>query len=229
MKRKQIFLLIGAIAALLSSCKTKTTNDISFSELQIPNTNATTKNPLTADNVSTYSSIYAQIAADNTSDSIKYALIYLDNDAIPELVVYDAGYDTYSLYTIKDDFAFCMLDSYTTVELSYFEQTGIICSFARWNGGGDEGGYGFSYYQTGSDKTLTVISEPILSDTYNAVYNENDEFTGEGITNYYHLGAEINETSYQTLLSDLGIEQGNSKSCMENALTKDEFLRELVQ
>ena len=180
MKRKQIFLLFGTIAALLSACTTKNTNDISFSELQIPNTNDTTNNPLTADNVSTYSSIYAQIAADNTSDSVKYALIYLDNDTIPELVVYDAGYDTYSLYTIKDESAFCMLDSFTTVELSYFEQTGIICSFTRWNGGGDEGGYGFSYYQTGSDKTLTDLSEPILSDTYNAVYNDNGEFTGEG-------------------------------------------------
>ncbi len=227
MKRKQIFLLFGTIAALLSACTTKNTNDISFSELQIPNTNDTTNNPLTADNVSTYSSIYAQIAADNTSDSVKYALIYLDNDTIPELVVYDAGYDTYSLYTLKDESAFCMLDSFTTVELSYFEQTGIICSFARWNGGGDEGGYGFSYYQTGSDKTLTDLSEPILSDTYNAVYNDNGEFTGEGITNYYHLGAEIDEASYQTRLSELGIKQGNGKSCMENALTKDEFLRDL--
>jgi hypothetical protein len=227
MKRKQIFLFWGTIAALLSACTTKNTNDISFSELQIPNTNDTTNNPLTADNVSTYSSIYAQIAADNTSDSVKYALIYLDNDTIPELVVYDAGYDTYSLYTLKDESAFCMLDSFTTVELSYFEQTGIICSFTRWNGGGDEGGYGFSYYQTGSDKTLTDLSEPILSDTYNAVYNDNGEFTGEGITNYYHLGAEIDEASYQTRLSELGIKQGNGKSCMENALTKDEFLRDL--
>lgn len=270
MKQKQIVLLFGAIVSLLSSCQTKNANNISFSELQIPNTNETisannsistnstdnlpsadstssnhantpfstesassadsrfndkTNNPTTAHSgISIYNSIYAQIAADTTSDSVKYALIYLDSDTIPELVVYDAGYDTYSLYTINDNTAFCMADSFTTVQLSYFEQTSIICSFARWNGGGDEGGYSYSYYQTGTDKTLTNISEPILSNTYNAVYNDNDEFTGEGITNYYHLGTEIDEASYQTLLHELGIEQGGAKDCIENTFAKDEFL-----
>ena len=154
-------------------------------------------------------------------------MIYLDSDDIPELVVLDRGYDSYSIYTVKDNALFCMADSLTTAELTYFERSGILCEFSRWNGGGDEGGYGRSYYQVSVDSAITSDTIPVLHDTYNAVYNDNGEFTGEGITNYYHLGAEIDEASYQTRLSELGIKQGNGKSCMENALTKDEFLRDL--
>ena len=90
---------------------------------------------------------YLPIVADIDIEDATFSLIFLDNDTIPELVVLDRYWDKYSVYTIKNDSAVCLIDSITTVEMSYFEKQNIISTFNRWNGGGDEGGYANKYYQ----------------------------------------------------------------------------------
>ncbi len=64
-----------------------------------------------------------------------------------------------------------MVDSMTTVELTYFERNSIVAKFARWNGGGDEGGYGQEYFQASMDKTVADGDIPVLSYSYNATYD----------------------------------------------------------
>lgn len=170
-----------------------------------------------------YKEIYAQAVSGVESES--FSLIYLDDDGIPELVVWYG--ESYSVYTVKDNTLFCMADSFTTVALTYFERTGILCAFDRWNGGGDEGGYGSYYYQTSKEETLTDDVLSTLNFTYNAVYDEEGNYTGEGIENYYYMGQEIDEASYREMQSSLGIVEEDEKSCMENALGKAEMLAAL--
>ena len=105
-------------------------------------------------------------------------------------------------------------------ELDYYEYSGIVASFARWNGGGDEGGYGWSYYQISGDRTLTSDDEPTLSFSYDAVNDEEGNWTGEGVTQYYHLGQEIDEAAYQQVADELGIVEENRKDFRRNSYYK---------
>lgn len=174
-----------------------------------------------------YKEIYRLVVEEQEGDALGFSLIYLDDDDIPELVVCDRGYGTYSVYTVKDGVAFCMIDSMTTVELSYFEHRGVVSQFARWNGGGDEGGYGSYYYQVIGEKTLTDGDVPVLHYSYDAVYDEEGSWTGEGVTKYYYMEQEIEEADYQKRISELGIAEGTEKPCEENALGKEEMLDQL--
>lgn len=171
-----------------------------------------------------YQKVYAQAVTASENEYVLYSLIFLDDDDTPELVAYDSYYLTYSIYTVKDDALFCLADALDTVELTYFERTGILCEFARWNGGGDEGGYGRSYYRIYHDCTLTDDDAPILNYVYNAVYDENDVYTGEGITEYFSMGEETDETSYEKLAESLGISDRDERACSENALGREEML-----
>ena len=171
-----------------------------------------------------YQEIYAQAVTENTNENALFSLIFLDDDDIPELMAYDSYYLTYSIYTVKDDALFCLADTLDTVELTYYERTGILCEFARWNGGGDEGGYGRSYYRVRHDRTLTDDDTPILNYVYNAVYDENDVYTGEGITEYFSMGEETDEASYEKSAESLGISDSEERACSENALGKEEML-----
>lgn len=188
-----------------------------------PDGGAETPAPAPEEGNLTYKEIYAQAVSE--TDSAMFSLIYLDNDDIPELVV--SCDESYSIYTVKDNTIFCMADSLTTVELTYFERTGIVCGFDRWNGGGDEGGYGEYYYQTSKDGTLANDAAPILSFDYNAVYDEEGNYTGTGIVNYYYMRQEIDEASYKEMQSSLGITADGKRLCLENALGKEEMLAAL--
>lgn len=174
-----------------------------------------------------YRKIYEQIVEKEEGDSLSFSLIYLNEDDIPELVVSDQYYLTYSIYTVKDGKSFCLIDSMATVELDYYEHSGIVSSFARWNGGGDEGGYGESYYQISGDKTLTDDDVSTLSYSYNAVNDEEGNWTGEGVTRYYHLGQEIDEAAYRQIADELGIVEGSEKYCGDNAYEKPAMLEHL--
>lgn len=174
---------------------------------------------------------YLPVIANIDIEDAAFSLIFLDSDTIPGLVVLDRYLDQYSVYTIKEDSAICLIDSLTTVEMSYFEKENIISAFFRWNGGGDEGGYANRYYQ------LDQYSEPLTDDfvpsfefTYNAVYDINGEWTGEGITEYYKKGERIDETAYNQIFVDFNISQNDDVSCSsENVqhFTRDEILEYL--
>ncbi len=176
-----------------------------------------------------YRKIYRQLVTETEGDALAFSLIYLDKDDIPELVVCDRGYEAYSIYTVKDGRAFCMMDAMTTVEMAYFERSGIVSTFARWNGGGDEGGYGWYYYQVSGDKELMNGDLPTLSFTYDAVYDEEGNWTGEGVTKYYYMDQEIDEAVYQQTMNELGIVEGKEKVLANNALGKAEMLHHLGQ
>lgn len=174
---------------------------------------------------------YLPVIANIDIEDAAFSLIFLDSDTIPELVVLDRYLDQYSVYTIKKDSAICLIDSLTTVEMSYFEKENIISAFFRWNGGGDEGGYANRYYQ------LDQYSEPLTDDfvpsfefTYNAVYDINGEWTGEGITEYYKKGERIDETAYNQIFVDFNISQNDAVSCSSENIqhfTRDEILEYL--
>jgi len=176
----------------------------------------------------TYGGVYLQVVNDDESEDNNntktYSLIWLDDDEIPELVVYDNLYESYSIYTVRDNELFCMADSLITVELTYYERKGVIADFARWNGGGDTGGYGKYFYQVSGDRTLTSEDQPVLSYSYNAVYNAEGEYTGTGVTDYFCMGQEIDEGVYQEKLGSLGITEVEDRTCMENSCNREEII-----
>lgn len=227
--RKKRLPSILPIILLLTACAPDSSADVTA---QASKTDATAQPeteiadfvPSAAQTPHSYQEIYAQTITENTNENALYSLIFLDGDGIPELVAYDSYDLTYSVYTVKDDALFCLADALGTVELTYFEQTGILCEFARWNGGGDEGGYGRSYYRVDHDRTLTDDDTPILNYVYNAVYDKENVYTGEGITEYFSMGEETDETSYEKLAENLGITEGDEKACSEHALEKEEML-----
>ena len=165
-----------------------------------------------------------QKTVEESSAGMVFSLINLDGDEIPELVAGDRGNDRYFIYTIKDGTVFCLVDSMTTVELTYFEGRGIIAAFARWNGGGDEGGYGWQYYQTSAEETLTDEDIPVLSYSYNAVYDEEGVYTGKGVTDYFSIGQETDESAYNEILETLGITEDEGRPCLENAVVAEEMM-----
>lgn len=87
------------------------------------------------------------------------------------------------------------------------------------------------------DRYLDQYSEPLTDDfvpsfefTYNAVYDINGEWTGEGITEYYKKGERIDETAYNQIFVDFNISQNDAVSCSsENVqhFTRDEILEYL--
>ena len=159
-----------------------------------------------------YREIYTWIVEEKGGDSLTFALIYLDEDDMPELVIWDHYYLTYSVYTVKDGKSFCLIDSMATVALEYYEYSGIVSAFARWNGGGDQGSYSSCYYQVSGDKTITDDDEPMMYYIYDAVYDEEGKWTGGGVTQYYYMGQEIDEAAYEKMEDELGIEIDNRKS-----------------
>lgn len=162
---------------------------------------------------------------EKSGDGMSFCLINLDGDEIPELVVTDNA--AYSIYTVKDGEVFCMVDSYYTVSFTYFEGKGVIAGFDRWNGGGDEGGYGQYYDLVSTDKTLTGGETSLLSFEYNAVYDENGEYTGEGVTKYFYMGQEIDEAAYREFMDTLGISEDGDIG-LENLVSAEEIL-EVIQ
>lgn len=174
---------------------------------------------------------YLPIVANNDIENATFSLIFLDNDTIPELVILDRYWDKYSVYTIKKDSAICLIDSITTVEMSYFEKENIISTFFRWNGGGNEGGYANRYYQLDQySEPLTDDFVPSFESTYNAVYDIDGEWTGEGITEYYKKGDGIDETTYNQIFVDFNISQNDDVSCFSENIqhfTRDEMLKYL--
>lgn len=236
MKKKIIMGTLGVIAFLLSACSSQEDDGTVIVENVTPTiapaggeeeTEALDSAPEPEEKDQIYGEIYGQVIKEKEGEGFLFSLIYLDDDEIPELVICDRGYGTYSVYTVKNGTAFCMIDSMATVEMSYFERKGVVSCFARWNGGGDEGGYSWSYYQVTEDKALVDGDVPVLHDSYDAVYDEEGNWTGEGITKYYHMDQEIDEASYQKLLGDLGIEEEDRKSCADHAYGKEEILDQM--
>lgn len=168
--------------------------------------------------------IYAQTIRENMGEDLLFSLIYLDGDEVPELVVYDDFCGGCSIYTVKDDAAVCLIDEMTTVELIYFERSGVAARFARWNGGGDEGGYGWYYYRMTDGDTVTDDSVPALGLTYNAVYDEAGAYTGRGVTDYTCAGLECDEAAYREMADALGITEDGGRVCWENAVSGEEML-----
>lgn len=232
MRKKILIGVLGMMAVLLSACSTENedmTVPVEIIEpITAPADAELEKQSSVSDKSSDkYREIYRQLVTEIEGDAIIFSLVYLDNDDIPELAVCDRGYEAYSIYTVKDGKAFCMMDAMTTVEMVYYERSGIISAFARWNGGGDEGGYGWYYYQISADKVLVDGDLPTLHFTYDAVYDEEGNWTGGGITKYYHMDQEIDEVAYQQMMNDLGIVEGNKKVLTDNALGKVEMLDQL--
>ena len=218
MKNRKVPLQVFSLALIcctLCACQTKNTKDTEQEQSSLPEHNIEIQ-------------AYLPVVANNDAEDVMFSLIFLDNDTIPELVAFDQYGDKYSVYTIKNGSAVCLVDSITTVEMSYFEKENIICTFFRWNGGGDEGGYANRYYQ------LEQYSEPLTDDfvpsfefTYNAVYDINGEWTGEGITEYYKKGERIDETTYNQIFVNFNISQNNDVSCSSENIqhfTRDEIL-----
>ena len=172
--------------------------------------------------------VYVPVITENDIESPRFSFIYLDEDDIPELVVLDRTWDKYSIYTVKDGNIKCLVDSMTTVEMSYYEHKNIVSAFYRSNGGGDEGEYTITYYQLNQYPTaLTDDTVPSFTFSYQAVYDENGDWTGDGINKYYKLREEIDKTAYDRFFVDLDISWMDDTSCFsENGLsfTKEEIL-----
>lgn len=227
--KKNIFAgALGMAVLLLSACGGENRDDIVLEKEAIPTAvsiQSQEQSQALKGSVDEYSGIYGQMVAEKEGDGLTFFLICLDDDEVPELVVCDSGYGTYSVYTVKDGQAFSMVDSMTAVELACFERTGVIAQFARWDGGGDEGGYGWYYYQVSADKTLSDGETPVLHDSYDAAYN--GEGAEEGVTKYYYMDQEIDEAEYRQRMTDLGIVEGNEKFPAGSFVTREEMLEQL--
>lgn len=232
--RKNIWIgALGMIALLLSACSAESEDITVQMEAIEPaaapdNTEANENGASFSDeSPDAYREIYRQVVTEKEGDALSFSLVYLDDDDLPELVVWDRGYESYSIYTVKDGREFCMVDAMIAVEMGYFERKGVISQFARWNGGGDEGGYGRYYYQVSADKTLANSDLPNLHYAYDATYDGEGNWTGDGVTKYYHMDQEIDETTYQQMMNGLGIIEGEEKSFADQAFGKTEMLDQL--
>lgn len=172
----------------------------------------------------TYQDVYYQAVADSIGDVRVYSLVYLDEDEIPELVMLNRELDLYSIYTVRDDGLFCMVDSVAAVELVYYEHTGMFYEFWRFNGGGDEGDYGRFFWCVSADETITEETPCLMQDEYHALYTQDGVPTGNGDYTYIYQGERVDEQTYQELLSGFGVADDGGRSFTENAVGKEEML-----
>lgn len=168
----------------------------------------------------TYRAIYAQIIKELPED-MDFALICLDDDGIPELVIQPER-GVYFIYTVRNGKLFCLLDSFTAKELAYFERSSIICQPGTSHGGGDTGGYGWYCYRIPENQTITDDIKCILTWYYEGIYDENDNFMGEGEITCSYMGQEIDEEAYEEVCKDLGIADKERKSlCVGSGIEKE--------
>ncbi len=151
-----------------------------------------------------YRVIYAQIIKKLPED-IQFGFICLDDDDIPELVI-RPEITAYYIYTVRDGILSCLVDSVHTKAMCYYGRKGIISVFWTARGGGDSGEYGYLYYQVSEDQTITDYSDPILTWSYEAVYDENNNFTGEGEVTCSYMDRDIDEEAYDEVCRELGID-----------------------
>lgn len=174
--------------------------------------------------VQTYQDIYYQAVVDSVGDVRVYSLVYLDEDEIPELVMLNRELDFYSIYTVRNDGLFCMVDSVAAVELVYYERTGMFYEFWRFNGGGDEGDYGRFFWQASADETITEETPCLMQDEYHALYTQDGVLTENGACLYLYQGEYVDEQTYQELLSGFGVTEDGGRPFTENAVGKEEML-----
>lgn len=151
-----------------------------------------------------YRTIYAQIIKKLPED-IDFGFICLDDDDIPELVIQPERI-VYFIYTVRDGALSCLVDFFHTKEMCYYGRSGIISAFWTSRGGGDSGGYGYLYYQVSEDQTIKNGIDPILTWSYEAIYDENDNFTGEGEVTCSYMGRDIDEEAYDEVCRKLEID-----------------------
>lgn len=100
MKRKLFMMIAGVMALLLPACGAK----------EDERNGAVVVEGITSDESdfdgNGYQKIYGRIVSETEEGADTFSLIYLDRDDVPELVVYDTAYGTYSIYTVKDGNAF---------------------------------------------------------------------------------------------------------------------------
>lgn len=171
-----------------------------------------------------YQDIYYQAVADSAGESRVYALVYLDDDDIPELVIVDREFDFYSVYTVKDGALFCMVDSLAAVEMVYYERTGVFYEFWRFNGGGDEGDYARFFFKVSTDGTITEETPCLMQEEYHALYTQDGAPTGNGDYMYWYQKEIVDGETYQELLSGLGVTEDGGRLFTENAVGKEEML-----
>ena len=145
---------------------------------------------------------------ESAEETDEFAFIFFDSDAIPELLV-DSDRQ-YAIYTIKDEAAYCMVQKNTSVAEEIYEGRGLVSSFARWRGGGDEGSYAVYFYQTGIDMNPIVDDcEATLYFTYDAIYDEEGKYTGDAVKKCYYLGEEVQEKTYEQVIEEWKINRGS--------------------
>ena len=60
--------------------------------------------------------------------------------------------------------------------------------------------------------------------SYNAVYDEEGTYTGKGVTDYFYMGQETDESTYFEILKMLGIADEGGRLCLENAVLAEDML-----
>lgn len=71
---------------------------------------------------------------------------------------------------------------------------------------------------------MTDDDIPLLSYSYNATYDEEGAYTGKGVTDYFYMGQETDESMYNEILTALGITDEGGRLCLENAVLAEDML-----
>lgn len=127
-----------------------------------------------------------------------YALVYIDNNDKQELVI---GKDDFiNVYSISTDGVIaCLVSNLNSVSSSYYERKGVIEEWIRFDGGGDDGSYAGYYYVITEDNPYDEDRKPDFGYEYNAVYDEDGNWTETGITDYYSDGNKVSEVIYKEI------------------------------
>ncbi len=154
-------------------------------------------------------------ATDNQANQY-YALILFDNDNKPELAVSEDDY--LSVYSIDEEGVIhTLISGLYSIAPAYYERKGIVEEWSRWNGGGDEGSYASSYYIVTKTNPYEEGRTSDFGYEYNAVYDEDGNWTGTGIISYNENGSSITEEEYKVIFERYQISEWS-----DNAEEKEE-------
>ena len=134
---------------------------------------------------------YKKILQNHPKKYRHFSLIYLDNNDVPELVVYDNDITESYIYTYYDtavkEIDFVALIEMVEHEFCYYEKTGVYKS-SDWYDGGPTGGWYKVYYnklENGKVKTLDIYCEIDVGYSSPSFYgNKNGKITEQEFNDY---------------------------------------------
>ena len=166
------------------------------------------------------------LAGEWNNPKLRFALVYVDNDNVPELVVDNPDYMSWVFYYENGTFREGFGQSYGTWGNYYFcpEKTGYILNQPYWYETLDDGSGINHYYEVYIPGTGSTLPEYKIDTVARMTEDGGQEELGK---HYYKNDVEINEQDFKAETAPFGFDTANVVPISGVQFTKQEVIEQL--